>query len=141
MTTRNDTLYGFERYERAKAAFDDARYTDAARELEDFFTDLAAARAEDTGEHHDPVGHGTAEMHLLLARAYFHSAQLSRAESACRAVLVEAPDDSYAHLLLGRTLQRAGRHDEARGPLRLAELLGDYTPSTDSGAEVADEGF
>lgn len=141
MMTRPDTLYGFERYERAKHAFDDARYTDAIRELEDFFTDLAAARAGDgASDGADPIGHGTAEMHLLLARAYFHSAQLGRAESACRQVLTEAPDDAYAHLLLGRSLQRAGRHDEARGPLRLAELLGGYAPD-DSSAEVADEGF
>ncbi|MBA4086076.1 MAG: tetratricopeptide repeat protein [Kytococcus sp.] len=138
MMTRNDTLYGFERYERAKHAFDAARYTDAARELEDFLIDLAAARA---GGDADPIGHGTAELHLLLARAYFHSAQLGRAESACRQVLTEAPDDAYAHLLLGRTLQRAGRHDEARGPLRLAELLGDYATPADAAAEVADEGF
>ncbi|KRE39271.1 hypothetical protein ASG73_02745 [Janibacter sp. Soil728] len=135
MMTRTDSLYGFERYERAKHAFDDARYTDAIRELEDFFTDLAAARA---GDGADPIGHGTAEMHLLLARAYFHSAQLGRAESACRQVLTEAPDDAYAHLLLGRSLQRAGRHDEARGPLRLAELLGGYASSVDADAEVAD---
>lgn len=138
MMTGQDTLYGFERYERAKLAFHDARYTDAARELEDFLTDLAAARARDEG---DPIGHGTAELHLLLARAYFHSAQLGRAESACRQVLVQAPDDAYAHLLLGRTLQRAGRPDEARGPLRLAELLGGYATPADPGAEVADEGF
>ena len=54
------------------------------------------------------------------------AAELRRAESAAREVLRVAPDDAYAHLLLGRTLQRAGRHDEARGPLRLAELLGGY---------------
>ena len=47
MTTTTRELYGFERYERAKHAFDDARYTEAATDLEDFFTDLAAARAAD----------------------------------------------------------------------------------------------
>lgn len=125
--------HGFERYERAKQHFDDSRYADTARELEELFIDLAAARAEQSGspEAADPIGHGTAEAHLLLARAYFHSGQLSRAEAAAREVLVEAPDDSYAHLLLGRALQRAGRSDEARGPLRLAELLGGYTSPTD----------
>src|SRR5699024_1131877 len=87
----------------------------------------------------DPVGHGTAEAHLLLARAYFHSAQLARAEAAARQVLREAPDDPYAHLLLGRTLQRAGRPDEARGPLRLAELLGGYETSSGS-PDVTDSG-
>lgn len=139
MMTRTDTLYGFERYERAKHYFDDAQYTDAAHELEDFFTDLAAARADDgsnaTG---DPIGHGTAEMHLLLARAYFHSAQLGRAATAAREVIDQCPDDAYAHLLLGRSLQRSGRSDEARGPLRLAELLGGYAASASS-PEVTDE--
>ena len=118
-----------ERYERAKTHFAEEEYVDAARELEELFTDLASVRAGlevERASDDDPVGHGTAEAHLLLARAYFHTAQLSRAEAACRRVLVEAPDDAYAHLLLGRTLQRAGRPDEARGPLRLAELLGDY---------------
>lgn len=130
-------IHGYERYERAKGYFAEAEYVEAARELEDFFTDLAAARAAQEGATFadDPVGHGTAEAHLLLARAYFHSAQLSRAEAAARTVLHEAPDDPYAHLLLGRTLQRAGRPDEARGPLRLAELLGGYeTSSGSSGA-------
>ncbi|WP_435200993.1 tetratricopeptide repeat protein [Janibacter sp. GS2] len=141
MTQRTE-VYGFERYERAKHAFDDARYTDAAHELEELFTDLTAARAAQQESHAspvDPVGHGTAEAHLLLARAYFHSAQLSRAEAAAREVLAEAPDDSYAHLLLGRTLQRAGRADEARGPLRLAELLGGYATGSPPIADVHDE--
>lgn len=118
-----------ERYERAKTHFAEEEYAEAARELEELFTDLASVRADQGAARAsaaDPVGHGTAEAHLLLARAYFHTAQLSRAEAACRRVLIEAPDDAYAHLLLGRTLQRAGRPDEARGPLRLAELLGDY---------------
>lgn len=138
MTQASTDLYGFERYERAKRYFDDASYTDAARELEEFFSDLAAARADSA---QDPIGHGTAEMHLLLARAYFHSAQLTRAEAAAREVLAQAPDDAYANLLLGSTLQRAGRGDEARGPLRLAELLGGYTTSAAPKADVSDEGF
>lgn len=109
-------IHGYERYERAKAFFAEAEYLVAARELEDFFTDVAAARAEQESTSYvdDPVGHGTAEVHLLLARAYFHSAQISRAEAAACEVRLEAPDDPYAHLLLGRTLQRAGR--TRRGP-------------------------
>ena len=39
-------IHGYERYERAKAFFAEAEYLAAARELEDFFTDVAAARAE-----------------------------------------------------------------------------------------------
>ena len=64
-----------------------------------------------------------------------------RAEAAAREVIAEAPDDAYAHLLLGRTLQRAGRADEARGPLRLAELLGGYGTGGGPSAEVSDEGL
>ena len=125
--------HGFERYERAKQHFDDSRYADAARELEELFIDLAAARAEcpEAPASADPGGPGAAEAHLLLARAYFHSGQLSRAEAAARKVLVEAPDDSYAHLLLGRALPQDHVGDEARGPLRLAELLGGYTSPTE----------
>jgi FMN reductase len=61
---------------------------------------------------------------LLLARAYYHSAQLSRAETEVRAVLAVDPANAYAHLLLGRTLQRLGRRAEATGPLRLAAAMG-----------------
>ena len=129
MSTQHPGFHGYERYERAKAHFAREEYAQVVQELEALFTDLAEARSE-VGQSHvpgeDPVGHGTAEVHLLLARAYFQTAQLRRAEAAAREVLREAPDDAYAHLLLGRTLQRAGRHDEARGPLRLAELLGGY---------------
>lgn len=128
-------IHGFDRYERAKRHFDEARFAEAARELEELFTDLADARAaQDVSRASpaDPIGHGTAEAHLLLARAYFHSAQLGRAESAAREVLAEAPDDPYAHLLLGRTLQRTGRAEEARRSLRLAELLGDYPVTRDA---------
>lgn len=70
--------------------------------------------------------HGTTELRLLLARAYYHSAQLGRAEAVLVDLIEEAPTDAYAHLLLGRTLQRAGRHAEARRPLVLAEILGGY---------------
>jgi Flp pilus assembly protein TadD len=41
-------------------------------------------------------------------------------------LIQDEPTDGYAHLLLGRTLQRAGRHDEAKRPLALAKILGDY---------------
>ena len=61
---------------------------------------------------------------LLLARAYYHSAQLGRAEEETRALLAADPAHAYAHLLLGRTLQRLSRHAEATGPLRLAAAMG-----------------
>ncbi|TDV54836.1 tetratricopeptide repeat protein [Actinophytocola oryzae] len=58
---------------------------------------------------------------LLLARAYYHSAQLRRAEEQLRAVVDRNPVEHYATLMLGRTLQRQGRHDEAAPWLRMAE--------------------
>lgn len=77
--------------------------------------------------------HGTAELRLLLARAYYHSAQLGRAEAVLRPLIEQCPTDAYAHLLLGRTLQRAGRQAEAARPLALARILGDYETPTSRG--------
>ncbi|ROO91224.1 tetratricopeptide repeat protein [Actinocorallia herbida] len=61
---------------------------------------------------------------LLLARAYFHTAQLRRAEAELRRVLELEPTEAYAHLMLGRTLERQSRDAEAAPHLRMAELWG-----------------
>jgi Flp pilus assembly protein TadD len=61
---------------------------------------------------------------VLLARAYYHSAQLGRAEQEARTLVEANPADGYAQLLLGRSLQRQSRHDEAAAPLKLADALG-----------------
>jgi Flp pilus assembly protein TadD len=60
---------------------------------------------------------------LLAGRAYFHSAQLSRAEDALRRVLEIDPSDHYARFVLGRTLQRLGRLEEAQAQLRMATAM------------------
>lgn len=60
---------------------------------------------------------------LLLGRAYYFSAQLRRAERAFLRVIELDPSDHYARLVLGRTLQRQGRLDEARAQLRLAATM------------------
>ncbi|AKH81886.1 hypothetical protein AA958_06330 [Streptomyces sp. CNQ-509] len=96
------------RWERAGALFDSKDYVGAAK--------LLTAVVE---EYPDQVA-----PRLLLARAYYHSAQLTRAETELRAVLDRDPVEHYAHLMLGRTLQRQGREDEAAGALRTAEALG-----------------
>ncbi|WP_051840012.1 tetratricopeptide repeat protein [Streptomyces sp. NRRL F-5126] len=57
---------------------------------------------------------------LLLARAYYHSARLRKAEDELRAVLELDPVESYARLMLGRTLERQGKADEAATQLRIA---------------------
>ncbi len=69
------------------------------------------------------VEQGGVGTQLLLARAYYHSDQLPRAEETARAVLARAPSEAYAHLLLGRVLQRPNRAAEAIGSLRLAAVM------------------
>jgi FMN reductase len=61
---------------------------------------------------------------LLLARAYYHSAQLGKAEAQLRVIVDRDPVEHYAHLLLGRTLERRGRPEEAAPWLRLAAAFG-----------------
>ena len=64
---------------------------------------------------------------LLLARAYYHSAQLRRAEDELRVIVERDPVEQYARLMLGRTLQRQGRHEEAEPHMRLASAMaGDF---------------
>lgn len=60
---------------------------------------------------------------LLAGRAYFQSAQLALAEQAFRRVLEHDPSDHYARFVLGRTLQRQGRLDEALTQLRMAAAM------------------
>ena len=97
-----------DRWDRATFLFDLGEHVAAARELESLTAEEPATTA----------------VLLLLARAYYHSAQLGRAEQTARDLLAEAPSDGYAHLLLGRTLQRGSRHDEATPHLRLAAAMG-----------------
>lgn len=97
-----------DRWERAGFLFDSGDPLGAVRELEPLVAEQPDADA----------------IRLLLARAYYHSAQLGRAEQELRELVERTPSDGYAHLLLGRTLQRRSRHDEAAPHLRLAAALG-----------------
>ncbi|WP_327291649.1 tetratricopeptide repeat protein [Streptomyces sp. NBC_01198] len=60
---------------------------------------------------------------LLRARAFFLAAQLRPAELEFQIVLEREPDNAFAHFALGRTLERAGRADEAKRHFRLAAAL------------------
>ena len=62
-------------------------------------------------------------MRLLLARAYFHSAQLGRAEEQLRVLVDRDPSDHYARFVLGRTLERQNRTAEALPHLRMASAM------------------
>ena len=72
------------------------------------------------------VRHELTDVRLLLARSLYHSAQLNGAIRVATELLEHDPNEPYAHLLVGRSLQRQGKADEAQPHLRLAELLGGY---------------
>ncbi|CAL9660281.1 hypothetical protein SUDANB140_06976 [Streptomyces sp. enrichment culture] len=100
-----------ERWERARMFFDAKDYAAAARVL----AGLVGEVPEQTGPR------------LLLARAYYHSAQLRRAETELRILVERDPVEQYARLMLGRTLERQGRQEEADAQLRIASALaGDF---------------
>ncbi|MFJ7497008.1 tetratricopeptide repeat protein [Streptomyces sp. NPDC097727] len=111
----SDTYFEFgtsaDRWDRAQMFFEEKEYMTAARILEGL--------VEEAPEQVSP--------RLLLARAYYHSARLGRAETELRAVLERDPVEHYARLMLGRTLERQGRSAEATGHLRMAAALsGDF---------------
>jgi predicted Zn-dependent protease len=105
MTTQSPST---DRWDRATFHAELGQWIEAAQVLADLVDDEPDATAA----------------RLLLARAYYHSAQLQRAEQQARALVEANPADGYAQLLLGRALQRQSRHDEAAGPLKLAGALG-----------------
>ncbi|MFB7512096.1 tetratricopeptide repeat protein [Streptomyces sp. NPDC056144] len=112
----SDTYYEFgtaaERWDRAQLFFDAKEYQTAVRIL-------SGLVAEHPGQ--------TAQR-LLLARAYYHSAQLSRAETELRTILERDPVEHYARLMLGRTLERQGRPEEAAPHLRMAAAMAGELP-------------
>jgi Flp pilus assembly protein TadD len=58
-----------------------------------------------------------------LGRAFFHSSRFDEARGEFAAVVERAPTNDYALFCLGRSLQRLGRHAEARHPLAIAANL------------------
>lgn len=84
---------------------------------------LSLARARDL----DPEPTSIRE---ALGRALFHCGRFKEAAAEFDAIVQRAPTNDYALFCLGRSLQRLGRHAEARRPLALAACLrperGDY---------------
>ncbi|GAA5030060.1 tetratricopeptide repeat protein [Streptomyces siamensis] len=110
-TTYYDHGTAAERWERARMFFEARDYAAAAR--------ILGGLVEEVPEQVGP--------RLLLARSYYHSAQLRRAETELRTLVELDPVEHYARLMLGRTLQRQGRHDEAESHMRIASALaGDF---------------
>ncbi|MFE7752273.1 tetratricopeptide repeat protein [Streptomyces sp. NPDC057428] len=111
----DETYYEFgtpaERWDRAQMFFEAKEYLTAARILGGL-----------VGEAPEQVA-----PRLLLARAYYHSARLTKAEAELREVLKRDPVEDYALLMLGRTLERQGRPAEAAPHLRMARAMsGDF---------------
>ena len=60
----------------------------------------------------------------LLARSYFGSAQLHRAETSLARLVELAPANGWARRALARTLERQSRATEAVAHHRMADALG-----------------
>ena len=120
----------------AQGLFERGDHVAAATALAELVDEIESSRMSSAPD--ETVLHSVTDLRLMLARAYFQSAQLGRAEATLQQVIEQEPTDAYAHLLLGRTLQRAGRHEEAARPLALAEVLGDYERPQAYGATPID---
>jgi tetratricopeptide (TPR) repeat protein len=105
-----------DRWVRAQALFEERAYREAALLLRELID----------GPEVEEIGHGLTEARLLLARSYFHAALLNPAIEAAQEVLANDPHEPYAHLLIGRSLERQSKRDEAAPHLKLANLLGGY---------------
>ncbi len=103
-----------DRWLRAQALFAERAYRDAAVLLTELLDES------------DDVRHELTDVRLLLARSLYHSAQLDGTIRVATELLEHDPNEPYAHLLVGRALQRKGRREDAQPHLRLAELLGGY---------------
>ena len=106
-----------DRWVRAQALFADRSYREAAVLLTELLDDADAA---------PDVRHELTDVRLLLARSLYHSAQLNGAIRVATELLDHDPNEPYAHLIVGRSLERQGKAVEAKPHLRLAELLGGY---------------
>ncbi|WP_328666499.1 tetratricopeptide repeat protein [Streptomyces sp. NBC_00322] len=109
-----------ERWDRAQLFFDAKQYVTAARILGGLVTEAP-----------ELIG-----PRLLLARAYYHSARLRLAEAELRAVLELSPVEHYARLMLGRTLERQGRPEDAAPHLRMAAAMSSEPSPSVPPAEV-----
>ncbi|GAA4586821.1 tetratricopeptide repeat protein [Planotetraspora phitsanulokensis] len=98
----------YEEFQRGQMFFDAKDYAEASR--------ILAPVAE--GE---PGNRAVVE---LLGRAYFHSAQLGRAEDAFRSLVELDPVNGWAYEALARTLERRGRADEATRYRKIALAMG-----------------
>jgi Flp pilus assembly protein TadD len=79
-----------------------------------------------------------ASIREALGIAYFKIQRYEEAEREFRAMLELAPNDDYAHYVLGRCLEKQGRDVEANGHYKLASSL--RPGSADYAARIRDLG-
>jgi Flp pilus assembly protein TadD len=115
MTALLDRMDAYDALRWAQDLFEQRDYYRAAEALQHVLDDALAA---------DAAAGGLGEVRELLARSYYHSAQLGRAAEVARDLLEHEPTNAYAALLLARSLERRSRLDEADAARRLAEALG-----------------
>ena len=108
--------------EAPKTAYETWRWAEDLFEARDYYG--AARLLEELLAHDDADPRHLAQARELLARSYYHSAQVTKAIEVTESALAEEPGNGYLVLLLGRALQRAGRRDEAEPHLRMARALG-----------------
>ncbi|HYH33547.1 MAG TPA: hypothetical protein VD814_00200 [Nocardioides sp.] len=111
MTTMLERLDAYDAWRWAVDLFANRDYYAAATVLQHLV---------DTHPHEADLG----EARELLARSYYHSAQLGPAVDAARDLLERHPAHAYAAVLLARALERSSRSEEAHAARRLSEALG-----------------
>ena len=89
------------------------------RHLEDGHAAQATVALE-KAKRRDP---NKASIREALGLAYFRIHRWDKAESEFRAILEIAPNDDYAHYVLGRCLEKQGKAHEANGHYKLARSL------------------
>lgn len=102
------TTTPYEAWRRAERFFSARDYLGAATTLEQLLEDPTVDESD------------LPQVRELLVRSYYHSARLERAATAAREALDKDPGNDYLVLLLGRSLERSGRGDEAAPYLRMA---------------------
>lgn len=93
--------------------------------LAEGFLDGNPLLAVDLLEDARPQAGGDPAVELLLARAYFHSAQLGRAQEVLEPLVESGPTDVWTRFLLARTLERRGETGRAVSQLRLVTAMSD----------------
>ena len=110
----------------AQGLFERGDYLAAATALAELVDEVDVCRARPRSADGNACCTRSRDLRLLLARAYFQSAQPVGPRHAAAGHRASRRPTPMRTCCSADTLQRAGRHAEAARPLALAEVLGDY---------------